>query len=177
MGERFIQTTTGRRVLVAIGLFMLGGFTLFSLGPYPRLKADLAQAPFPEEAVSSASDLGAFLSDLGPEGLALYHRVQIWDLLNPALIAILGLTLVAWMLRRSTEAGWRSFVLIVPMVAPLADLVENGIILAAIRAFPAEPASSAALPVVGSLKFAGLITTVLLVLALLVPALRRRAPR
>lgn len=177
MGEGLIQATTGRRVLLAIAVFMLGGFTLFSIGPYPQLKADLDQAPFPEEAVSSAADLSAFLTELGPEGRDLYHRVQRWDLLNPVLIAILGLTLVAWMLRLGTEVGWRPFVLIVPIVAPVADLVENGMILAALRSFPAEAGSAGALPVVGALKFGGLVATVVVVVALAVPALKRRSAR
>ena len=177
MGERFIQSATGGRVLLAIAVFMLGGFALFSMGPYPQLKADLDQAPFPEEAVSSAADLGAFLSALDPEGRDLYHRVQIWDLLNPVLLAVLGSTLVAWMLRLATEVGWRPFILIVPIVAPVADLVENGIILAALRAFPAEAGSAGALPVVGALKFGGLVATVAVVVALVVLGLKRRSAR
>ena len=177
MGESFIRWTSGSRAAVLSVISIVASFALFNLGPYPRLKADLDQIPFPEESISSGADLSAFLVEIGAEAREAYFVFQIWDLLNPVLIGMLTLTLVTWMVGRSTTASGRAWLLVVPLITPVGDLVENGILMAAIRAFPNETALATTLPLVGGMKFGGLGLTLLLVLVLLVPTVRRRADR
>ena len=118
MGERFLEWCTGRRVLAALVLFMVVGFGLFNLGPYPRLKALTEEAPFPEEAVTTPEQLAVFLQEIGPVGRDLYLSFQLWDVANPLLIGFLGLVLVGWMVRRGTESEGRVFLLAVPVITP-----------------------------------------------------------
>ena len=93
----------------------------------------------------------------------------VWALLNPILIGVAGAMILGWLLNRSRRAdsGWR-FVVLLPVAALCADLLENLIISIAIGAFPDLVASSQALPVVTAAKFGAVIamgvSVVLLVL-------------
>ena len=173
-GERIIRRASGGRVLLTGLLLAVAGSLLFTLGPYARLKEATGRVAFPEEGVSSSGELLSFLDALGPGGRQLYLRIQALDLLNPVLIGLFGVALVAWMLRLATDSPARSWGLLIPLVAPVADLVEDGIIASAILAFPEPAVATSALPVVSTLKFAGLAVTLFFSMALVAPALRRR---
>ncbi len=173
-GERIIRAASGGRVLLAGLLLAVGGALLFTVGPYPRLKEATGQATFPEEGVTSSGELRSFLEALGPDGRDLYLEVQLWDLCNPLLIGLFGLALVAWMLRLATDSPARAWGLVIPLVAPAADLVEDGLIASAILSFPSPAAASSALALVSTLKFVGLAVTLFFALALVAPALLRR---
>ncbi len=177
--ETVLRWSTGRRVLQALLLMGLGGGALFQLGPYPTLKSEAGGAPLPEETVMSPAAFRSFLSDLGESGRALYSSFQIWDLLNPLLIGFLGVALIGWLVGNSGLVPGRRLVIIVPFVAPLADLGENILILLAIAAFPDVTRLASLLPVVTIMKFVGLAGTVFLGLVLTVLAIRhsRKARR
>ena len=131
--HHLIRLATGRRLLLGILLFVPGSFALFRLGPYAAIEDMVGGKGLPEESVTSAESLLGFLTELGPEGRTLYSRFQLWDTFNPLLIALLGVLLVGWLLQRARidSSGWRRLIL-VPLITPLADLVENGMILSAI---------------------------------------------
>jgi hypothetical protein len=169
-----IRRASGGRVILSGLLLAVGAGLLFTVGPYRRLKEAMAHVAFPEEGVSSPRELWSFLETLGPGGRELYLRVQVLDLANPVLIGLFGLALVAWMLRLSTDSPARAWGLLIPLVAPVADLVEDGLIASSILAFPGQASASSALPLVSTLKFAGFALTLFLSMALVPPALRRR---
>ena len=172
--ERMIRAASGGRVLLTGLLLAVGAWLLFTVGPWARLKETVGDVPFPEEGISSAPVLQSFLTALGTSGRDLYLQVQLFDLIIPMLIGLFGLTLVAWMLRLATASPARAWGLLVPLIAPVADVVEDGVIVGAILSFPAPGRASSALPVVTTLKFAGLGLTLFFAMALVAPALLRR---
>lgn len=160
VGERFIAWCTGLRVVQAFLLLAAGGGGLFLLGPYARLKEATGGAVFPEEEVTEPAVLLAFLGEIGESGRSLYSAIQIWDVVNVALIGGFALVLVGWVVGRSTEAPSRSWLLLIPLIGPLADLIENGIIAASIASFPAEASAATLLPAASTVKFSGLALVV-----------------
>lgn len=162
-GAPVLGRFTGARVLQAVGIFLAGSVLLFQFGPYPRLKTAMGGRAFPEEGVTDAVALQAFLSELGEAGRALYREVQFWDLLNPLLLGLLGVALVGWLARRALTVPWRHRLVLVPLVAPVADLLENGVLLLALGAFPEASPAAPLLPAISAVKFAGLVATLALV--------------
>lgn len=75
--------------------------------------------------------LGAY----GPEGFELYQRVQILDLVNPALYSLVAacITHLIW---RGIGPAWLA---LLPLLAGLGDYAENVTIALIIRAWPDVP--------------------------------------
>lgn len=61
------------------------------------------------------------LGSYGAEGMALYFRIQLLDLLNPALYSLLAAALTA-MVWRGTGPSW---LVLFPLLAGLGDYLEN----------------------------------------------------
>ena len=172
MVTAILRWATGRRVIQSILVLAAGGFALFRFGPYSQVSA--VAGPLPEETVSSRTDLHGFLQELGEGGRELYATFQYWDFLNPLLLGFFSVALVGWLLGRSQLTYGRSVAAAVPFVAPIADAMENAVLLLAISAFPADPWVGGLFPLVTSIKFLGLAATLLLTIALSVLAIRRR---
>jgi hypothetical protein len=167
-----LRWATGYRVVQAILVAAAGGFALFRFGPYSEVSS--VAGPLPEETVSSRSDLHGFLQELGEGGRELYTTFQFWDFINPLLLGFFSVALVGWLLGRSRLASGRNVAAAIPFVAPIADAMENAVLLLAIAAFPADPWVGSLFPLVTSAKFVGLAATLLLIIALSVLAIRRR---
>ena len=165
-GERVLAWCTGARVLQSLVLLMAGGSALFRFGPYLKLKTLTGGAVFPEEEITQPEGLQRFLTEAGEAGRALYMQSQLWDVLNAVLIGLFAVALVGWVVGRSTEAPTRSLLLLIPLVGPVADLVENGVIAASLAAFPGVSPVGALLPVVSTVKFGGLAGTLFFVIIL-----------
>lgn len=159
-----LELGSGRLAVLACAVFVLGGAALFQTGPYAQLSA--AAGALPEESITSAAELQAFLSALSAEQRALYLRWQLWDALNPLLIGFLGVAVLAWLAGRDTLASKGRGLLVIPLLAPAADLVENTVLASAVRAFPESGPLAAALPTVSALKFFALGATLLVALGL-----------
>jgi len=172
MVTAILRWATGRRVIQSILVAAVGGFALFRFGPYSEVSS--VAGPLPEETVSSRSDLHGFLQELGGGGRELYATFQIWDFLNPLLLGFLSVALVGWLLGRSRLARGRSVAAGIPFVAPIADAIENVVLLLTVAAFPADPWVGELFPLVTSVKFLGLASTLLLIVALSVLAIQRR---
>ena len=170
--ETILRWSTGRRVFQALFLVGLGGGALFQLGPYADLKSAAGGATLPEETVTAPVALLSFLSDLGESGRALYSDFQTWDLVNPLLICFLGVALIGWLVRHSGLTPGRRLVIFIPFVAPLADLGENVLLMGALAAFPDTARLVPLLPLVTTVKFAGLAGTALLGIGLTGLAIR-----
>lgn len=167
-----LRWATGYRVIQSFLVAVGGGFALFRFGPYDRVSS--LAGPLPEESVSSRSDLHGFLQELGAGGRELYATFQFWDFLNPLIIGFLCVALVGWLLGRSRIVRGRTLMIAIPFVTPVADALENVVVLLAVAAFPSDPWFGGLFPVVTSVKFVGLGVTLLLIIALSVLAIRRR---
>lgn len=170
-----LRWATGYRVIQALLVAAGGGFALFRFGPYARVSS--IAGPLPEESVSSRSDLQDFLRELGGSGRELYATFQLWDFLNPLLLGFLSVASVGWLLGRSRLVRGRTVAAALPFVGPIADAVENVVLLVTVTAFPADPWVAELFPLVTSVKFLGLTATLLLIIALSVLAILRRGDR
>ena len=74
-------------------------------------------------------------SSYGPEGMALYGRIQALDLLNPALYSLLAAALTA-MVWRAWGPGWLTCL---PFLPALGDYAENITLFLLARGFPEVP--------------------------------------
>lgn len=165
--DRMVALANGGRAAVALAALVLGGIPLFRLSPYAALKSLVGGANLPEETITSPQRFAEILYKLGEGGRGLYLRFQVWDLLNPILIAVAGAMLLGWLLKGSRRANtrWR-FVVVFPVVALFADLVENLVISLGVATFPHVGVAGMALPVVTGIKFGavmGMMASVALV--------------
>ena len=72
------------------------------------------------------------LGSYGPEGMALYRRIQVLDLINPALYSLLlaCLTAVLW---NGRGPGWLP---LIALLGGLGDYLENATLFMIARAYP-----------------------------------------
>lgn len=166
--------STGRRVLHSLALLLVAGGALFRFGPYGDVKAAAGGVVLPEETITRPTELASFLTDLGEAGRATYATFQFWDLLNPILIGLFSVATIGWLIRMSRLSRGRVVALAVALIAPLADLGENAVLLWAIGAFPTSPEIAGLLPLFSGAKFAGLGATFVLGVSLAILALARR---
>ena len=174
MIDRILKLATGARAAVALAA-LLGGSLLFRVSPYAAVKSLLGGASLPEETITSSDRLAEILEVLGATGRESYLQFQVWDLLNPILIGVFGALLLGWLLKRSQRVNstWR-FVVLLPVVALGADLLENLVISIAVGAFPDLGAIANALPLVSAVKFGAVIATMVSVVLLALLWIRDR---
>ena len=169
MIDAFLDFATGRRTIAALVVFAVGGTTLFRVSPYSAVKEAAAGRTLPEERLTSPAELSEFLTDIGATGRDLYTSFQVWDVLNPLLLGFMAVMLVGWLVKvgdlRDTNGRW---LIVVPLIAPLADLVENLIIAGSIASFPEASAVARFLPLITGAKFGGLLGTLTVGLCLAV---------
>jgi len=165
-GERVVAWCSGVRVLQSLVFLVVGASALFRFGPYLKLKALTGGVVFPEEEITQPEGLHRFLTEAGEAGRALYMQSQLWDVLNATLIGLFAVVLVGWVVGCSTEAPTRSFLLMIPLLAPIADFFENGVIAASVTVFPGVSPFSAMLPALSAAKFSALAGTFFFVIIL-----------
>ncbi len=170
-----LRRATGRNLIIAVVVFALGSAAIFGLGPYTAVRDAAGGRALPEEGITPPAELDAYLSALGSDGRELYRQFQRWDIANPVLLAMLGLALVGWLLHQTglAESRWRG-ALLLALVAPAADLLENVVIGASLSAYPQTAGVAGLLPALSTIKFAGLALTFVLVLVLAVRLARIR---
>lgn len=175
MIDRILNLATGARAAVALAAVGFVGVPLFRASPYATVKSLLGGASLPEETITSSERFAEVLEVLGAEGRGLYLQFQVWDLLNPILIGVAGAMLLGWLLKRSRRANsdWR-FVVLLPVAALCADLLENLVISIAVGAFPDLGALGSVLPLVTAAKFGAVIATMVSVVLLALLWIRDR---
>ena len=164
MTGRGISSASGKRVLLALALFVAGSAFLFAGGPYQAAR-NAAGGPLPEESVSSAAELHRFIEELGPEGRRVYLGFQGWDLLNPMLIGFLGFALLTWLMKLGEfGASPMRHLVWLPLPVAASDGLENAVLARAVLSFPEASGTQALLPVLTSTKFALLPLMVLAII-------------
>ncbi len=173
MIDATLDFATGRRTIAAVVVFAVGSTALFRLSPYSAIKEAVGGRTLPEEGLTSPAQLNEFLTDIGATGRELYSSFQMWDLLTPLLLGFMGVMLVGWLVKRGalrrTAGRW---LIIVPLIAPFAELVENVVIAGSLASFPETSATAQLLPFITGAKFGGLLGTLLVVLCLAVVGVR-----
>ena len=172
--ERTLRWSTGRRVLVALLVLVLGGSILFQMGPYPEVTSAAGNVSLPEETITDPEALQMFLTELEEGGRKSYLQFQFWDFANPLLIGFFGVLLIGWLTKRSGLVRGRTITILIPFITPVSDFCENLVIIGTIVVFPERALFTQLLPVFTSAKFFGLAVTLLLVIVLAVLAIRVR---
>ena len=174
---------TGRAVVMVLFLWLTYGILFFVLGPYATVQQAGGRPLLEETFGYGAAEVQERLHRLGQEGRVAYQTFQLLDGLN-ALLMTIALTLsLAFTLSRLVSA--RSplrFLVYLPVLAGVGELVENSLLLTTLSSFPSEATTAAALagPVTTAklvAGFAALPVTVLCFVAFGIKALRNHRRR
>lgn len=130
----------GRIAAFLVVVWIVGTALLMTVGPYADLDPFRTQASIPEETPGiDSADVANFLSILGPTGRALYARAQWFDFLTPLLFGAAAISALAWASARlRLTPVTRGVLLALPLLAVLAELIENSLLLSAVGRYP-EP--------------------------------------
>lgn len=138
MSTRWERWTTARRTWGALALLTVYSVIAFQTGPFPALLEFGSPAVvFDTTTEYDPADTPAILQAFGEEGRSLYVRFLWLDLLNPLFFGGALSLVVAGCLGRGL--GWRSKALYlawIPVLAGIADLLENGLLLIQLGMYP-----------------------------------------
>lgn len=125
------RTATRIGLVVLIALYaIVFGMIIFTMSQLSEATSGAGIIDF--ERGYSASRVGEILGSYGPDGFALYGRIQLLDLINPALYSLIFASILHLMFR----GGKASWVVILPLIAGMLDYLENVTIFLLIRSFP-----------------------------------------
>jgi hypothetical protein len=133
-----MSISRGRLATLLASVWIAGSALLTTVGPYARLDAHRGPAKIPEETpgLSSAGVTG-FLSALGPDGRELYARAQWLDFLLPILFGGAALSVLAWAgFRLRLEPLARRALAALPVLVIVAEILENSLLVSAVRSYP-----------------------------------------
>lgn len=169
--------TTGspaRPALIALLLLLVSLALTFLVGPGRTLSTFSQGQPQPALLfLSTPTAIDIYLSTLGEQGLLALAQVVRLDFANALLIIVAGVLVIRWLASHlPTDVRWPGTLVLLPVLTGVTDIIENGLTLRAIAAFPALSPSS--LPWVTSTKLLLLLFTLLAIAALAAIALRLR---
>jgi len=160
------QFTSGRRLVIALGVAVLGGSVVFGVGPFPYLQTVAPGGLLPETQLGyGGQQLIEFLENLGAEGRTEYQKFQYLDFLTPLLLGCPAVLGIAFLLKKVKEPhGIVAWLPAVPFLLLVTEVVENSILLSAVYSYPVLPSSVTILAVMTGTKFLsmGLISVTLL---------------
>ncbi len=167
------RVASGPVTLVAALFFVAFSIVLFNLGPVPAV-VEAADAPLLDTRFGwGQDDARGFLSALGGEGRRLYALTLLIDTLYALTFAVAGTLVLAWISGRLVApTNLLRWVMLLPVLAGVLDLVENMGILGLLALFPSVPSAlGAALGLVTAMKLILVnLFTVLTILGLAVVA-------
>jgi len=165
------RVASGRVALVAALFFVAFSIVLFNFGPVPDV-VEAADGPLLDTRFGwDHDDARSFLSALDTEGRRLYAFALLIDTLYGLTFAVAGTLVLAWISGRlvapTNPLGW---VVLLPVLAGVLDLVENAGIFTLLALFPSVPSAlGAALGLVTATKLILVnLSTVLTILGLAV---------
>lgn len=177
------KLATGRVVVGSLVVWLTYATLFFAWGSYAALK-HAGGGPLLEETFGySATDVQKWLELVGEAGRKSYHTFQLLDGLNASLMTIALTLSLAFALGRLVSARSPLQLLsYLPVLAGVADLLENSLLVAALSSFPSETTAAGSL--VGSVTSAKLVAgfvalpvTVLCFVALGIKSLRNGSRR
>jgi hypothetical protein len=163
-----------RSALATLVLLLLSLAGTFLLGPASQLRGLAGGQLQPDLAfLATPAMLDGYLRALGEAGRQLYGRAEWLDLANALMVALAGGFIIRWLASQlPTDARWPRWLILLPALAGLLDLLENALILRSLRAYPAL--SPSILPWITSAKLLLILGTLLAIAALAAIALRLR---
>lgn len=176
-----VGTLARRRVLVASGLatavLISALFGVF----IPAIEAACGAPPPDVRPYTGPAQLRAFLEGCGPSGRAAYVRLQVVDLVYPAVMASFTIGALSALAARVAPSGRWSWVWVFPALSSAFDYVENIAAWVALARFPAAGELDGLLGVASAVKqglgWAGGVTLVALLVALATPWARGQRAR
>jgi hypothetical protein len=119
--------------LILIQMLVLGGIGV-SLAELQAVTGGNGILDF--EIGYSGGRVREILGSYGPDGFAIYNRIQFLDIANPALYSLLLLAM-AWWIWKPTGRVWPA---LIPSVAGIGDYLENIALAIIVQAYPDTPA-------------------------------------
>jgi hypothetical protein len=135
-----LKLATGRNVTIALMAWLAFSLLFFNFGPYQLLRSASANLDLLEETFGyTAQDGYNRIFILGEAGRALYQNFQWLDLVNAALTVIAFTLALTFTLSRLFPAGHAMQWLVwLPPLAGVGELIENFSLLALLSLFPTE---------------------------------------
>lgn len=163
-----------RAALAALVVLCSTLFTTFVLGPagnLPELSGGQMQPDLAFLATPSMTDI--YLRTLGDAGRVVYTRAEWFDFANALMMIVAGMMIIRWLATLlPSDVRWPRLLMLLPLAAGLLDMVENLLLLRAVKAFPAL--SPSILPWITSAKLLLILGTLVAIAALAAIALRLR---
>jgi len=131
----------GRWVLLAVAAYLIVASLSITIGPYASVRRLSGRLGLPEERPGiTPAAISMFLVRIGDDGRTLYQRALLLDLAAAAAFVVAGWMIVGWSRSRAphvTSAG--SMVVRVLLLLAATELVENLLLLSALRGYPGRP--------------------------------------
>lgn len=120
-------------IVLLIAYAIVFGMILWSLNQLSEVSGGYGILDF--EPGYSFDRVNEVLGSYGPEGMALYGRIQVLDIFNPALYSLVAATFT-YLLWRDRGPDW---LCLMPLLGGLGDYVENVTLFMIARAYPELP--------------------------------------
>lgn len=118
----------------------------------PEVEALCGQAPPDMRFYSSGDDVIGFLDACGPTGRAAYTKMQLVDVLYPAVVGVFLASSLALVTRRLSARNSVHWIAALPLAAALFDYVENSFAWLAILSYPEAIVTSDVLGIASAAK-------------------------
>jgi hypothetical protein len=135
------SSARGRWALLAVAVYVTVAGLAITIGPYASVRRLSGRAGPPEERPGiTPAAISMFFVHIGDEGRVLYHRALVLDFVAPAALVGAGWLIVGWSRWRAANLA-RAGSLIVRLLLLLAatEVVENLLLLSALRGYPGRP--------------------------------------
>jgi hypothetical protein len=165
---------SARGAFAALFVLCVTLIATFVLGPAAHLPALAGGQTQPDLAfLAPPSMTDIYLSSLGDAGRVLYTRAEWFDFANALMVIAAGSLIIRWLATLlPDDVRWPRLLMVLPLAAGLLDVVENLLLLRAVKAYPAL--SPSILPWITSLKLVLILFTLLAIASLAAIALRLR---
>jgi hypothetical protein len=136
------SSARGRWTLLAVAVYLTAAALAITIGPYASVRRLSGRAGPPEERPGiTPAAVSMFLVRIGEEGRTLYHRALLVDFVAPAAFVGAGWMIVGWSRERAPNlARAGSFVVKLLVLLAATEVVENLLLLSALRGYPGRPA-------------------------------------
>lgn len=163
-----------RSALGTLVVLILSLSGTFLLGPAGHLRELAGGQVQPDLAfLATPSMMDSYLRVIGEAGRQAYTQAEWYDFANALMIAVAGSLIIRWLATLlPPDTRWPRLIMVLPLSAGLLDIIENTMILRALKAYPAL--SPSILPWITSVKLLLIVATLLAIAGLAAIALRLR---
>ena len=173
------SSAPGRWAIVAVAVYLTVAGLAITIGPYGSVRRLSGRLGPPEERAGiTPAAISMFFVRIGDEGRTLYRRVLIFDFVAPVAFVAAGWMIVRWSHSRAPNlARSGSLVVRLLLVLAAAEIVENLLLLSALRGYPGRPPLGQLIGTVVRLKLWIYIACAISLVGLVVVAATSPKPR